>query len=551
MADTGGLRRSSRLARGLRLQPEIADTTPRSSETTGTPYLPLEVKGIVAKFLCKSDLKNLRCVSKQWHAMATPLLFDQVYVSPRNKDIQIFSHITKHPVISRSIKKVICDVSTVPDLSHEIYFQDLCNQWRGMTVFLSKKDPFNSPQPRLNKFVNAIIRTERFSAYLFPKYANDEYVIEGWQLWQDLAKEEREALKYGRKGMYFSDLCSGLHRLSNLQSVIIENDMWSKVGMNTHENFDPSHSQHTPSPTLSGSPLARSWVPWHLRPRRSNDAGFEHLILVIQALSGTKRRVKHFHCQSWVREGLSPWGFAVYHMTDRFARHMTIALREIQTLELQITPRRYNIIDHGNIDALGYLPHLLEQLANLRYLKLVLISAERINRVHLSILTPLSDTCYSYSQVFPQRCKWERLERLHLSGLAIDGLDMVFLLLHQMPQLKRVWLHRIDLLQGRWSGVVEALRFRAVLRPWELLSLRGSLRHEGGMWWPCTPDLEEEEAQILGEFMGYAKAGGRHPCLPPDVDDRLSVCYFQELFHVAGLERVRDFWHRVQRLEDR
>ena len=550
MTDSTGLRRSSRLAQVVQLQPEVANTTRRSSET-GTPYLPLEVKGIVAKFLCKSNLKSLRYVSREWHAMATPLLFDQVYVSPRNKDIQIFSHITKHPVLSRSVKGMICDVSTIADLSHEIYFHELCNQWQRMTSSLSKKDPFNSPQPGLNKFVNAIIRTPRFRGVLFSKYANDEYVIEGWQLWQDLAKEEREALEHGRKGMYFSDLCSGLHRLSNLQSVIIENDMWSKVGMNIHENFDPSHSQHTASPTLSGSPLARSWVPWHLCPRRSHDAGFEHLILVIQALSGTRRRVKHFNCLSWVDEGLSPWDFAVYNMRDRFPRHMAIALRQLQSLELQITPRRYNKIDHGNIDALGYLPQVLEQLANLRYLKLKLTSAERLNRVRLSILKPLSDICYSYPQVFPQCSKWERLERLHLSGLAIDGLDMVFLLLHQMPQLKRLWLHRIDLLQGRWSGVVEALRVRAVLRPWELLSLQGSLRHEGGMWWPCTPDLVEEEPLLLSEFMEYAKEGGRHPCLPLDVDDRLSVCYFEELFLVAGPERVRAFWHRVQRLEDR
>ena len=462
MANTGGLRRSSRLARGVRLQAEVADTTQRSSFETGTPYLPLEVKGIVAKFLCKSDLKSLRCVSKQWHAMATPLLFDQVYVSPRNKDIQIFSHVTKHPVISRSIKAIICDVSTVPDISHENYFRGLCHQWQSMTISLSRRYPFNSPQPRLNKFVNAITRTERFRGNLFSKYANNEYVIEGWQLWQDLAKEEREALT---EGMYFSDLCSGFYRLSNLQSVIIENDMWSKVGMNTHANFNPSHSRHTANPTLSGSPLARSWVFWHLRPRRSNDAGFKHLNPVIQALSGTKRHVKHFHCQSWVHEGLSSWDFAAYRMTDRFAQHMAIALGQLQTLELQITPRDYDIMDHGDIDALGYLPQLLEQLANLRYLKLILVSAERIYRARMSILTPLSDTCYGYWQVFPQSCKWERLEWLHLSGLAIDGLDMVFLLLHQMPQLNRLWLHRIDLLNGRWSGVVEALRYRAVSGP--------------------------------------------------------------------------------------
>ena len=550
MADSATLRRSSRLAQKVRRQPgvaEIAETTPSSSKIS-IPYLPLEVKGIIAEFLCKSDLKTLRCVSKQWHVMATPLLFDRVYVSPRNKDIQIFSHITKHPVLSRSIKAMICDVSTVPNMSHEEHFQDLCTQWWLMTQHIGNKDAFNSDYPRLNKLVNAIIRQRRPWEDSLSKYAHDEHVMEGWQLWQDLAKEEREALEHGRNGMYFSDLCSGLHRLSNLQSVMIDNDMWSKVGTKNHDIFDPSYFQHIARPTLLGSPLARSWVPWHLRLKQSNDAGFQHLWLVIQALSRTKRRVKHFSHQSWGIGGFSPSDFAAYKITDKFARHMIIALGQLQTLELQITPCRHDAIDHGNIDALGYLPQLLEQLANLKYLKLILASAERMTRGRLSTPTPLSESCYSYSQVFPQQGKWERLEWLHLSGLAIDGLDMVFLLLHQMPQLKRLWLRHIDLLKGNWSGVVEALRIRAVLRPWELLSLQGSLRYEDFISWPCKSSPEDV---VLGKLMRYAKEGGRHPCLPPDVDDRVSACYFEELFSVAGLERVQAFRRRVQRIEDR
>ena len=368
MTDSGALRRSSRLAQRVRLQAEVENTTRRSSQN-GTPYLPLEVKGIIAKFVDKSDLKTLRCVSKQWHTMATPLLFDQVYVSPRSKDIQIFSHITKHPVLSRSIKRMICDVSTVLNLSHERYFNQLCDQWWIMTAALSKNNPFNTSHRRLNKYVNAIIRAEESWENLFSEYAHDDYVIEGWQLWQEMAKDERDAFKYGNDGMYFSDLCSGLHRLSNLQSVLIDNDMWSKVGMDMSHNFYPSYPEHTPTSICSGSALARSWVPWHLRPQRADDAGFEDLSIVIYALSRTKSTLKHFSYQSFAREGLSPWDFVKYSKTDAFAQHMATALGQLQTLELQITPRRINAIDKGILDALGFLPQLLEQFANLRYLK--------------------------------------------------------------------------------------------------------------------------------------------------------------------------------------
>ena len=149
--------------------------------------------------------------------------------------------------------------------------------------------------------------------------------------------------------------------------------------MDMSETFYPLYPQHTPTSVLSGSPLARSWVPSHLRPRSSRDTGFEQLFTVIYALSRTKRTLKHFSCQSLVREGLSPLDFKVDDRIKTFHRHMAIAFRQLQTLELQITPRRYNIIDHGNIDALGYLPQLTEQLANRIYLELQLISAERID----------------------------------------------------------------------------------------------------------------------------------------------------------------------------
>ena len=548
MTEVGGLSRSPLLARGVHLQAEIADTTQRSSETGTPPYLPLELKRIVADFLRKSDLKNLRLVSRKWHAMTTPLLFDRVYVSPRNKDIQVFSHITKHPLLSRSIKQMVCDVSTVSEASHESYFQRLCDQRRAMTKSINENDRFNSPHPRFNEFINAIIRAKRFRRKLLSNYANDEYVMEGWQLWQDLAKQEREALEHGTDGTYFSDLCSGLHQLSNLQSVIINDVMWLKVGMYICKGFDTSGFQYIASPTLSGSPLARSWVPWHLRPRRSNDAGFEHLSLTIQALSRTKRRVKHFHCRSWVDEGLSPWDFARYNMTDTLAQPMSIALRQLQTLGLQLSPRRHHDIDHGNIGALVYLPQLLEQLADLRCFNLRLTSAEHIDRLRSSTLASFSEFCYSYSQVFPQHGTWERLERLQLSGLAIDGFDMLFLLLHQMPRLKRLRLQRIDLLTGRWSGVVEALRFRAVRSPWERLRLAGSFRHDGGMWWPCNPGSKKKEAFMLDICIAYVKEGGRHPCLPPGVDEKS----FQDLFRSgsAGLERVRALQHRVKSMKD-
>ena len=549
MTGVEGPRRSQRLARVPVLQPKVTSDIPSPSKTA-THYLPLEVKGLVGKCLEKSDLKSLRCVSKQWHAMATPPLFDRVYISPRDKDLQIYSHITKHPLLRRSVKKLVCDVSHVPRVSHEIYFDRLCEQWRLLTSDLSKKNPFTSPHPWLNEFINAIHQAKRSRQSLFSKYANDEYIRDGFSLWQELANEDSKVLQDGAHAMYYSDLCSGLHRLSNLHSVTMNNDMWSKVGMDISDTFRLKYSKHTPSAVPAGSPLARSWVPWHLRPERSKDGGSTHFHLMVHALSTTERSLKHFDCYDWVYEGLSPLNFAMSDMPERFPRYMAITFRHLQTLKLQITPCSYTPISHENAEALGFLPHLIEQLTSLKRLDLILVSAECLRKRRRALSTPLDDTCYHYSQVFSLSGKWKYLEHLYLSGLAIDGLDMIFLFFYQMPRLTRLRLHRIDLLEARWDSAVEALRFRGSFIPWEYLSLEGSFRHGNTQWWPCNPDTHEEDL-ALRSYTRYAQEGGHHPSLPAENEDRLAVNYFHDIFTVAGVERVQKLWRRIQLIEDR
>ncbi len=71
---------------------------------------------------------------------------------------------------------MVCDISEVPELSHEQYFHDLCAELRSLTFHLSEKHPFNSPHPKLNKFINAIIGGGISHLYLFAKHATDGLV---------------------------------------------------------------------------------------------------------------------------------------------------------------------------------------------------------------------------------------------------------------------------------------------------------------------------------------------------------------------------------------
>ena len=551
MANTSNLRRSSRLARRVGDQSDIADSG-LSPPQTGSLYLPPELKGLVAECLHKSELKNLRFVSQQWHAMATPLLFDRVYVSPRDKDLQIFSNITKHPVLRRSIKEMICDISEISELSHEDYFYNMCNELREMTYQLSQKHPFKGPHPTLNRFVNAVIRGKVSQPTMFSRYGNYKFIREGFQIWQQLAAEESQYLEYSVHGTFFYELFSGLIRLPNLQSVKIDDDVWDRSRRHVWRVFYRLESHRTPSAVLSGSPLVRGWSPWHLRPKRPGDAGFERLSIVVRALSRTRteRCIKSFLCYTRIETGLSPRKFAPYDMTRGFPRHMANALWQLETLKLQITPRKDDIINHEDDKILGYLPQLLEKMLGLKSLHLVLVNSER--RLQLP-RTVLNDTCYSYSQVFPHRGRWHRLDHLYLDGLAIDGMDMIFLLFKQMPGLKSLWLNRIDLLGGTWAGVVEALRIRGAHVPWEVVSLKGPFRDPDSQWWPCKPDeeMEMEELSILREYMDYAEEGGRHPSLPNNWGDSMSYSYYHDMYLLAGPQRLKKLRICAQEVQDR
>ena len=544
MTDHNGLRRSSRLDRIVRDRSVIINS-PLGSSNTSIPYLPLEIKGLVAKCLPKSDLKNLRYASKEWHAMATPLLFDKVYISLQDADLQVFASITKHPVLSGCIKDLIYDVSHFPELPIEEYFEMLCYDLQEIATSPSRKIPFKGPHRRLNKLVNALVRGKRSQKSLFSKYSNDEYIQDGFSKWLEAAARERQFRKGRNRSEYVANISSGLRRLSNLQFVRMESDMWDKLDLDILDTDYQKYPNHTPKAPLTRSPLRRSWVPWYLRPERPEDAGFKHLSWMMFMLSVTNRHIKQFQCDTYLHEGLRPMDFA-YDITESYPRHMAAAFSQLQSLNLMITPRKHDI---ENSKALGFLPQLLEQLTGLRDLSLRLITDRCIRKRLRFSKIPLDDTCYNYSQVFPNSGKWPHLESLYLSGLTIDRLDFVFFIFHQLPRLHSLWLDRIDLTGGTWDGIIEALQIRGDLLSWKLVSLQGAFRHEDRQWWPCESDWESEDRLFL-DYRVYVENGGRHPSLPADAESSQSVNYFNEIFFSASRDRVKAFEHHVQQVQD-
>ncbi|MCJ1453865.1 hypothetical protein MMC28_004214 [Mycoblastus sanguinarius] len=471
------LRRWSRRLQGL---PPPIGSGP-SMLNMSTPYLPVEVKGVVAEHLTKLDLKTLRLVSKLWCAVATPLLFDKIYISTRSKDIDVFKKITRHPILRMSVKDMVYDVSNVCEMSRQYYFRALWKELRYIIRCLGTDRTFNGPDSRLNQFYNEIQRTKYYLAMFF-EYGNDKIVIEGFQRWRELVAEEHQCFGDTSNMTFVSDLCSGLYRLPNLRSVNMYDGIWGQNCLELGRTIERASSDTSLRDIFlpTGSPLARSWNSLHLRPFRPDVANVQfhdHLVRVMRAFSKAERTIKHFKCGSFWDDGICPGAF-FYEMTDSFPRDMTDTLSQLESLSLGITPQIQDVLDHRGLDTIGFLPHLLNRMICLKSLRLNLLTTERMTRTQSLSSIPLDDACYTYSQIFPQRGKWPRLEHLMIRGLAIDGLDLVYLLYAQMPQLTHLWLYRIDLLDCRWEGAIEAMRYLPVC--WEVLGLQGQFRHCNG-----------------------------------------------------------------------
>lgn len=517
-----------------------------STDVAQSPsHLPAEIKDLVAKFTPKSDLKNFRLASKEWNAHVTPLLFDRIYISPYQKDLEVFTKITQSPVLASSTTELICDTSSVPALSHEDYLNELRREVRLITRWIKKGSPFHSSNRRTNRFVKSITHYQTEPNGLYSKYGEEALVKGGFRLWQQIVIEIRRNLT---GGSYYTALCAGLHRLPKLQAINLDNDIW--VNHRLYTSFltlfieGPYHVMGTVD---SGSPLSRGWNLWHLRPMRSEgdlDAGVLRILhFVTQALSKTKKCIKRFKCDSAIHYGMSPGIFAAFKLTDSFSRHVVLALYRLEHLELQITPCQRQLFDQGRAGALGFFPSLLEQMTGLKRLKLTLETDECVRRWRGPPSPLPEDSCFKYSQVFPRYGRWPRLEIFYLRGLAIDALDLLILVYEQMPYLKRLWLKRIDLSGATWEGIVQTFREQ---HPWELLSLQGQFRHKDGEWWPCTPDREEDESSTLAEYMAYIYHGGGHPSLSPNCNDLQAGWYSHQMFDEASEEDRRTFWNRVK-----
>ena len=92
---------------GTRFSQRVPGFSSKHQQHSRIPLLPTEIKCALLAEVTKSDLKFIRLVSKDWCVLATPRLFDKVYISSGDLDLQVFQSITSNPDLCTGVRSLI------------------------------------------------------------------------------------------------------------------------------------------------------------------------------------------------------------------------------------------------------------------------------------------------------------------------------------------------------------------------------------------------------------------------------------------------------------
>lgn len=514
-------RRKSRRIQGLAPQ---MDRPP-----TKAVYLPPELKANVLAQLDKRNLKNVRLVSKEWNVLATRPLFKRIYISCRAKDLEVFENITSHPVISKGVRELVYDGSLFQKgMTISDYFWHLYRCLPCITLDF-KSGRFNCANNEINIFI-ADYRNK--AVRIYEKHIRDDFIVEGHKSYQNYAEAERRAFETGH---FLSKLCGGLRRLENLRSVILNSSLWTyDLYENKRTGSVKPNTLHGPD---SGSPLVRSWNPLHLRPffwncdemRNERSLFCHHFYTLTAAITETHRNIKSLEIPFGEMGGLPPQVLVKPTITDDLFYRTLHAYSGLEVLNISICASENDGSD--DIEALATLPRMLQQMTGLKKLTLDLSK---------EMYKPSGPTreFYTYQQVFPTIAMWPRITELSIKGLAIGRLDL-YCLVGVRAKVTDLTLHCIELLDGTWEGVIEALSHNRRLTE---LFLRGYFKHRGGQTFPQDKRTGwHPDQQTLRALEEYVMYGGRHPCLAPDDDPDSAFWWYLDLLSDNEFKELKTF----------
>lgn len=440
-------------------------------------HFPNEVLLLIIGYSRKEELKIIRRASKTCNALATPLLFDDIYISAHQKDLEVFANITQSPHLSQSIRRLIYDTSIFTVASgKEWYVKQVLQQVSYLLWNFRHGHVFKNADEQINDLLKAahpvkppeyeIRQTER-------KLLSYRIINRGYETYQIKAKEQRE----NQKGELVARLCMGLERLPNLKAVSFEYE-WASQSRN------PKFSVETTLAPLflGGSPLSRSYHPLYLRPTTTEPSTHLSSLFIafptmMCALALTAKEITRL-------EYADPHGIADYvfdskaTMNTGLLQHTIGALKHVRHLKIGL--HAMDTIDYKSADTM---PEILRSMTSLKDLNI------NVNESDRDDLIP-----YSISDVFGRTpFTWPRLTSLDLQYFACSQTELLRFLRRQ-HSLSDLHLEGIEMADGQWADTFDDLRKLPLLKTF---SVTYPLRDDGGVdLWDCEERGSEIEAAL-------------------------------------------------------
>ncbi len=439
--------------------------------------LPSEIVLAILKPLARSDLKSARLVSKIWSLCAAEFLFDVIYISPSKEDINVFEAITQHPVLSRCPRHL---------------------EYDGAEFLTSySKDKFAAEMRSDYRFNETVLADE------FGYESVDEIIDNGYRKYKDLANYQQDILQSGE---FVEILARGLQNLVCLASVTLAPDWpfnYRRVSKEGH-----------------GSPLARSWSTLYPSPcgwsfnydknGRNHLDGARHYLVISSALARARKQVRMFKIGEIMlgTGGVPPY---VFDRSDHSSTGRAITA--------------FSGLEHFDMTLASYATHETPMLfKNMDGLRLLLDSMKLLKflSLRLSFDYDLDPTLYRHENVFSATKFWGRLTTLKLEFMFTTATDLLLLLVFQMPQIRRLGLGGITLLEGTWHSVIEGLKQSNRHASCDI-SMSKQLVHRSGII------FMRYDSEFVDHVREYVMHGGQHPCIPPNQPNNAAQIYMVDI----------------------
>lgn len=254
------------------------------------------------------------------------------------------------------------------------------------------------------------------------------------------------------------------------------------------------------------------------------DTGARHYDILTSALVEAQRYVQSFDINGFEPPGISAHVFEREVETSRGCPRADVhAFAQLRSLSLiidssEVIPWPMDSEDensvHDFVPGLYGLQILLGSMPGLTHLRLELPDDwEALPRF------------YRYHEVFPKGIQWDKLESIILLNFAITANQFMDLVTKRMPNLRRLTLADLDLLEGRWECVFQAL---SEMKSPPILDF---IHEKENYMTHCEGDslLQDFYPPSFWKDLGsyVTNGGGRHPCLPDWQPDSAAAHLFR------------------------